>query len=85
MGAKIVYCHAEDEIPSNYLVDFKNWMEDRGFPAMIVVQQDHLVYEPKHIKQYLQYRKIDFTEIAEDGGELVKQIYRCNHSTARIV
>ena len=57
MGARVVYCHAEDEIPEDYIVDFRDWMEDRGQASMIVVQQDHLVYEPHHIRNYIQYKK----------------------------
>jgi hypothetical protein len=85
MGAKVIYCHAEDEIHEDWVVDFKDWCEDRGQPAMIVVQQDHLVYFPHHVRDYKQYKGLPIEEIIEDMGELVKYIYRCSHSTARII
>ncbi len=73
---RIYYCHAREEIPRFYWIDFNQWMEDNHFRTFEVMEETEQVYHPRHVKEYLQMKGYQKVEIIEDLGHLLGKIAR---------
>ncbi len=70
----VFYCHAEDEVKDFY--DFREWIEDNDYCGLVVKGQDHLVYSPRLVREYIRtIEKRDCKDLVEDygQGEIIRQ------------
>jgi hypothetical protein len=72
----VVYCHAEEEIPENLWWDFKSWMEENELPRYEVEGVDGRVYRPQDVAAYMKLQGIEYTEIIEDEGRILREIIK---------
>ena len=72
----VTYCYADEEIPRQYWHDFKEWMFDNEYEALIIPGLKRLVYHSRHVREYMRMKGIPIEEIIEDETHIIREIAR---------
>ena len=72
----VIYCHAEEEIPTTYWREFKGWMQENELPRYEVEGVEGRVYRPQDVAEFLMMKEIPCLELIEDEGHIIREIIR---------